>query len=142
MNLDLHCFCVWVCASISDIVRQPRVDSCSNGPLNIGQNGKTTFECQLSNYSDFTEVVVIRNDRTMFNQSTKELSFECWHHNPDTTQATCTVSISTSRHSGKMQYKLCVGYNSSVAHNTALQCSDDITVNIGIYMYIYIYKLW
>ena len=112
------------------IVRQPEVKFCTNGPLTTDHNGHTQFLCQLSNYSAYVEVVVVENDHAMFNKSTNELGFGCWANMPDTSSATCTVNISTSHHSGKLHYKLCVGYNASVPHHSQLQCSDDITISI------------
>ena len=88
------------------------------------------FVCNVSNYSDYTEVVVVENDHIVLNKSTKQLSFGCQANVPDTSLATCTVNISISHHPGSLKYKLCVGYNSLVLHNkTPLQCSDDVTVN-------------
>ena len=86
--------------------------------------------CHISNYSKYAEVIVVENDRTLFKKSTKDLSFGCLPNVPDSSSATCTVNVSTSLHSGQLHYKLCVGYNSSVPHTTALQCSKDITINI------------
>ena len=116
--------------SILGIIRQPGIESCTTGPLKIGHNGHTEFVCHISNYSKYAEVIVVENDRTLFNKSTKQLSFGCQPNVPDSSTATCTVTVSTSLHSGQLHYKLCVGYNSSVPHDILPQCSEDITIDI------------
>lgn len=102
----------------ADILNLPRIDYCN-------QTGHAKFVCRISNYSEYDEVVVVENDRILFNKSTKGLHFGCWPNVPDPSIATCTVNVSTS---GKASYKLCVGYNSSVLHKTKLQCSRDIII--------------
>ena len=120
---DLHAYlCGWLVIDYflthADILNEPRIDSCN-------RTGHTMFVCRISNYSKYDAVVVVENDRILFNKSTKGLSFGCWPNVPDPSIATCTVNIS---HSGKASYKLCVGYNSSVPHKTKLQCSRDIII--------------
>ena len=111
----------------SDILNEPRVNSCTPGTLQVAANKHAEFVCHISNYSDYAKVVVVENDQ-IFNKSSKQLSFGCHVDVTDPSLATCTVNVSTSHHSRKLQYKLCVGYNSSVPHKTALQCSDNIIV--------------
>ena len=127
------------------IIRQPMIEpgSCAIEPLKNKRS--TEFTCRVTNYSEYTEVVVVENNQTLFNKSTNEVSFGCWPNVPDPSIATCTVNVSTSLYSGKLHYKLCVGYNSSVPHKTKLQCSHDIIVSSiesygkGIWMYMYVY---
>ena len=116
---------------VSGIVRQPQVQSCTSGSLKTDSKGHAGFQCQLSNYSDYVQVVVVEDDRTEYNESTQGVLFGCEAHAQDRSQATCTVSISSSLHSGKRDYQLCAGYNDSVVHQTPLQCSDTITVTFS-----------
>ena len=99
----------------------------------MAANKHAEFVCQISNYSDYAKVVVVENNRVV-NKSSKQLSFGCQVDVTDSSSATCTVNILASRQSGKLQYKLCVGYNSTVLHKTTLrdQCSDDITVTVNV----------
>ena len=120
-----------VCVCLSGIVRQPQVQSCSSGALRTNSKGHAEFQCQLSNYSDYVQVVVVEDNRREYNESTRNLSFSCEAHVQDRSQATCTVTISSSAHSGKRDYQLCAGYNDSVASTTPLQCSDTITVTFS-----------
>ena len=101
--------------------------SCTPGTLQVAANKRAEFVCHISNYSDYAKVVVVENDH-IFNKSSKQLSFGCQVDVTDSSLATCTVNVSTSHHSRKLQYKLCVGYNSSVPHKRELQCSDNIIV--------------
>ena len=94
----------------------------------MAANKHAEFVCHISNYSDYAKVVVVENDQIKFNKSTEQLSFGCQATIPDISFAMCTVHVSTSHHFGKIEYRLCVGYNSSVPHKTALQCSSGITV--------------
>ena len=101
--------------------------SCAIEPLKNKES--TEFRCRISNYSQYIEVVVVENNQTLFNKSTNEVSFSCRPNVPDPSMATCTVNVSTSLYTGKLHYKLCVGYNSSVPHKTKFQCSHDIVVS-------------
>ena len=113
-------------------MRQPRISSCNEYSVDVGIASQARFECQVSNYSDFTEVFVVKDNRTWFNHSTEEISINCWWHIPDSSIATCAIHLSTSLPSKSIFYSLCVGYNSTVAHRTSPHCSDSIAVNYGI----------
>ena len=104
------------------------MQSCPTKPLKISSK-KQDFQCQISNYSDYVHVVVMERNGREYNESTEGVTFGCEAQVSDRSLATCTVSISPSGHSGKRQFRLCAGYNSSVAtHTTQLQCSEDIVV--------------
>jgi hypothetical protein len=111
-----------------DILNEPKVISCTPRTLQVAANKRAEFVCHISNYSDYTKVVVVENNQIQFNKSTEQLSVGCQATIPDISLAMCTVHVSTSHHFGKMEYRLCVGYNSSVPHKTALHCSSGITV--------------
>ena len=107
------------------------MESCKPEAVKVDHSKHAEFVCQVSNFSDYTEVIVVENDKTRFNKPTQQLSFYCEADVPDPSSATCTVIISTSHLSGKLEYKLCVGYNSSVLLKTLPQCSDEVTVTIS-----------
>jgi hypothetical protein len=115
----------------TDISREKRTNLCSPGQLTRDYIGNSIFTCHISNYSDYVQVVVVEDDRIEYNESTRDLSFGCEAHAQDRSQATCTVGISSSLHSGKRDYQLCAGYNDSVVHTTPLRCSDTITVTFS-----------
>ena len=122
-----------VCLFSVDISRKPWIKFCTPGQL-TGDNDveNSRFSCQISNYSDYVHVVVVENNRREYNESTQNLSFSCEAHAQDRLQATCTVTISPSAHSGKRDYQLCAGYNDSVASTTPkFHCSDRITLIPG-----------
>ena len=110
---------------------RPKISYCERGPLKTDHNGHAQFVCQLSNYSEYVEVVVVEGNHTQYNKSTNDLSFSCSPNKPNPSFATCTVNISTSLHSGKLQYRLCVGYNATVQIHSRLQCSDNVAVTIN-----------
>ena len=126
------CLCVrprvCVCTYYAVIVRQPKVQSCSAGSLKTNSQKRADFQCNLSNYSDYVRVLVVEDNKIEYNESSDALSFGCKAQISDRSLATCTVSISSSAHYSKRQYKLCAGYNGSVAHTTQLQCSDNLNV--------------
>jgi hypothetical protein len=109
-----------------DISREKRTNLCSPGQLTRDNIGNSIFTCHISNYSDYVQVVVVEDDRIEHNESTRDISLGCEAHAQDRSQATCTVSISSSLHSGKRDYQLCAGYNDSQLH-----CSGRITVIPG-----------
>ena len=104
------------------------MQSCSAGSLKTNSQKRADFQCNLSNYSDYVRVLVVEDNKIEYNESSDALSFGCEAHISDRSLATCTVSISSSAHYSKRQYKLCAGYNDSVAHTTQLQCSDNLNV--------------
>jgi hypothetical protein len=112
----------------TDISREKRTNLCSPGQLTRDYIGNSIFTCHISNYSDYVQVVVVEDDRIEYNESTRDLSFGCEAHAQDRSQATCTVGISSSLHSGKRDYQLCAGYNFTTSQ---LHCSDRITVIPG-----------
>lgn len=124
---------MFVDLSKTAIVRRPMITYCQHGPVRTDQNGQAQFMCHLSNYSEYVEAVVVKDNRTVYNISTEEIGFTCWPNhpvNPGSPLGTCTVNISTSLHSGSLQYKVCVGLNASVEHRTGFHCSGDIAVLI------------
>jgi hypothetical protein len=113
------------------IVRQPHVVSCTTGPPRADRKGCAQFVCQVSNYSEFVRVSVVENDKKQYNKSTEDLSFGC-EAGVVNLPATCTVNISTSSlPSGKREYRLCAGYNGSVAHAPPPKCSDNIKITVS-----------
>ena len=108
--------------------------------MNVDLEDEASFECEISNFSDFTSALVLKNDRTWINQSTNDISIDCWHHVPDNTIATCTVRVTTSKPSRGLQYKLCVGYNGSVIHRSPPLCSDNIAVSYGTSLRVVVYS--
>ena len=114
--------------SLLDISRGPQIEFCTTGPLSRDWSGNSRFECRISNYSDYVRVLVVEDNKIEYNESSDALSFSCEAQISDRSLATCTVSISSSAHYSKNQYKLCAGYNGSVAHTTQLQCSDNLNV--------------
>ena len=113
----------------TDISREKRTNLCSPGQLTRDYKGNSIFTCHnISNYSDYVQVVVVEDNRIEYNESTRDLSFGCEAHTQDRSQVTCTVGISSSLHSGKRDYQLCAGYNFTTSQ---LHCSDRITVIPG-----------
>ena len=110
-------------------MKEPQLHSCKlTKPIpRYYQSGNSRFHCHLSNYSDYVHVVVMEKNGREYNESTEGVTFGCEAQVSDRSLATCTVSIFSSGHSGKTQFRLCAGYNSSVVtHTTQLQCSEDI----------------
>ena len=115
--------------SLLDISRGPQIEFCTTGPLSRDWSGNSRFECRISNYSDYVRVLVVEDNKIEYNESSDALSFGCKAQISDRSLASCTVSISSSAHYSKRQYKLCAGYNGT--HATQLQCSKEITVVPG-----------
>ena len=108
--------------------------------MNVDLEDEASFECEISNFSDFTSILVLKNDKTWINQSSNDVNVDCWCHVPDNTIATCTVHVTTSKPSRGLQYKLCVGYNGSVINRSPPLCSNSIAVSYGMSFRVLVYS--
>ena len=85
-----------------------------------------SVECTLRNYSEFTDLSVVRDNVTLVEMYPAESA--CEPHAADGTLAKCRVKLKEG------SFSICVDYNSSVEGRPPMkQCSSTVHVSPGTF---------